>query len=80
MASLVVIDCASGQLLRVEVGGTTFRRTHIATPIGGPDVLTTELVENFRLYPPGEFAIQPPPQPPLPPAIAAKGGGEGGPG
>lgn len=84
MASLVVIDCPTGQLLRIEIGRAAFRRTHVATPIGGPKVLTAELIENFRLYPPSEFSIEPPPPPPLPPAVAMRriisneGGGEGG--
>lgn len=68
MSSLVSVDCKSGQLHRYEAGGSEKRLTHKATPIEGPDALSPQLVENFRLYPPAEFRVEPPQGPSLPPA------------
>ena len=68
MSALVTIDCNSGTLNRYETGGTKARRTHTATPILGIATLTTALIEDFRRNPTADFAVTPPPQPPLPPA------------
>ena len=70
MGSLVLIDCDTGALRRFEVGGTRHRLTHKATPINGPTDLTPKMIEQFRVNPGPDFAVEPPPQPPLPPASA----------
>ena len=67
MASIVLVDTETGRLSRYETGGSSYRLTHTAVPIQGNTTLTTALIENFRVNPPEEFSVEPPPQPPLPP-------------
>ena len=64
MTILVSIYTKTGKLRRYESGGEAVRATHVAIPEDGPNILTPILVENFRTYPPSEFAIEPPRIPP----------------
>ena len=72
MTALVLVDTKSGELTRVECGGAAYRRTHYAIPNEGPTALTPPMIEQFRRNPPDDFKVEPPPQPPLPPAQAAR--------
>ena len=72
MTALVTIDTKTGELTRYECGGANFRKSHYAIPNNGPAALTPPMIEQFRHSPPSEFSVEPPPQPPLPPAQAAR--------
>lgn len=72
MSTWVTVDCISGELERLEIGGSAYRKTHRATPKGGPTVLTPRMIEQFRVWPDPEFSLDPPPRPTNPPASAGR--------
>lgn len=69
MASLVVIEASTGSINRYEVGGVAIRRTHGAT-LDKPVDFMKDQIESFRVNPPNEFSVDPPPRPTNPPANA----------
>lgn len=69
MATLVTTDSAEGWIRRYETGGEKARLTHSAC-FGGPVTFTPNIIEQFRIYPDPQFAVDPPPRPTGPPAGA----------
>ncbi len=73
MATIVSIDPHEGCLRRYEIGGESYRLTHIAhapDALPRPVVFSAKIIEDFRLMPDPAFAIEPPPRPTNPPAAA----------
>lgn len=69
MATIVVIEAATGNMDRYEIGGSAHRHTHSAT-YGKSITFTPKVVEQFRTMPDPKFAVEPPPRPTNPPAGA----------
>lgn len=67
VATLVLVEAASGSLNRYETGGSKVRRTHGCT-YGQQVTFTPKVVEEFRIWPSPEFAVDPPPRPTGPPS------------
>lgn len=64
MATVVVVDAHQGSLSRWELGGEAVRLTHSChAEGGGPITFTKDVVEGFRVNPPEEFRVEPPPEP-----------------
>jgi len=57
MTTLVSIENESGWLRRYECGGESIRLTH-SCATGFRANMRPELVENFRIHPPADFAVQ----------------------
>ena len=69
VASIVLVEAETGTLTRYEIGGSTFRKTHCCW-LNQVVTFTKRVVENFRLHPSLDFAIEPGPQPTPPNAGA----------
>lgn len=67
MATLVCAEMESGTLTRYETGGSAVRPTHRCTA-GKRVTFTAGLIQGFRLNPPDEFRLDPPPRPTGPPS------------
>ena len=67
MATLVLIEDETGTLTRYETGGSAVRKTHRCS-LGYSADIAPKVVEHFRLTPPDEFSIDPPPRPTGPPS------------
>ena len=71
MATVVSVDPHEGILRRYEIGGESYRITHIAhapEEIERPVIFSAKVVEDFRIWPDPKFEVEPPPRPTNPPA------------
>lgn len=71
MATVCITDSHIGSIDRYEIGGEQFRRTH-GCMYGQPVQFTPAFIENFRLMPPEEFSVAPPPKPTGPPTASGE--------
>jgi len=70
MATVIVVDTASGSMDRFEMGGSCARKTHSCKSFDLIDEDAAKALRLFRQMPDNKYSVEPPPSPTNPPAGA----------
>lgn len=62
MAALCLTDSFAGTITRYEIGGESWRKTHVGC-FGKSVSFTKEFIERFRVDPPEDCRVEPPTPP-----------------